>query len=114
MQFVIRIAVADFKTREFSKWWNDYWTLVALSHSPNEVSFESPSIEKAQKSVDLMVKLLNSVKYKVVYYVNNEMIIEYCTEAEFPNYKRYHTRIYPYTYDPGSAGYGSDELIDSW
>lgn len=57
-------------------------------------------------------------EYKIVYYKDNEMIIEKCIGQVWKDdkYKKYHTRIYPGNYEPSGpgSGYGSEELIDSW
>lgn len=64
----------------------------------------------------------DTTEYKVVYYKNNEMIIEKCIGKVWWNqsenkpsdkYIKYHTRIYPADYEP-TNGYGMEQLIESW
>lgn len=66
MDAIMRQSVHDYESTGWSSdgylqsWWNDYWSLVDLTHAPHTVNKHAPNRAQAQFCVQRMKELLNS------------------------------------------------------
>lgn len=51
MESIVCQCVNDYRTEPWSEWWENYWTLVGLTHQPKLVRKDTPDSEKAKVCV---------------------------------------------------------------
>lgn len=59
MESSVRQAIHDYETNGFSNsWWNDYWSLVSLTHMEGEVNQYKPDRTQALDCITRMKGIL--------------------------------------------------------